>query len=198
MAARARKKGQLNQSRTVGQFRGAELDSTVEASHSGMQEEAMRRNARSRHVSLLLVLVLCLTALQAGASPKTLPDMVIHAHSVFLENETGFVEMEYTAILELTKWGRFGIAASREKADLVMRLDSATHVHVVPEGQYPGANAFADSDIPKGHTRIALLDPKTNALLWSDTHKTEGGKLKTGHLLDGLREAFDSYEKSRR
>ncbi len=103
-------------------------------------------------------------------------------------------------ILELNKWGRFDIADSREKADLVMRLDSATHVRAVPEGQFPGmgANAFTDSDIPKGHTRIALLDPKTNAMLWSDTHKTEGGKVKTGHLLDGLREAFDSYEKSRR
>lgn len=67
-----------------------------------------------------------------------------------------------------------------------------------PVTLHMGANAFTDSDIPKGHTRIALLDPKTNAMLWSDTHKTEGGKVKTGHLLDGLHEAFDSYEKSRR
>jgi hypothetical protein len=138
--------------------------------------------------------------LPAGATPKNLPDAVIRAHSVYLENETGFVELEYTALLELSKWGHFEITDCREKADLVMRLDSATRVRVVPEGQFPdtGANAFTDSDIPKGHTRIALLDPKNNAMLWSDTHKTEGGKVKAGRLLDGLREAFDSYEKSRR
>jgi hypothetical protein len=160
----------------------------------------MWRKSRSRLTSLLTGLCICLAAIPAGAIPKNLPDAVVRAHSVYLENETGFVELEYTAILELNKWGRFEIAESREKADLVMRLDSATHVRVVPEGQFPGAgaNAFTDSDIPKGHTRIALLDPKNNTMLWSDTHKTDGGKVKTGHLLDGLREAFDSYEKSRR
>jgi hypothetical protein len=126
---------------------------------------------------------------------------VVRAHTVFLENETGFTELQYTAVLELNKWGRFDLADSREKADLVMRLDSGTHIRAVPEGQFPstgGVNAVADSEIPKGHTRIALLDPKTNAILWSDTHRTEGGKVRNGHLLDGLREAFDNYEKSRR
>ena len=43
----------------------------------------------------------------------------------------------------------------------------------------------------QGHTRIALVDPKSGTTLWSDLHKTEGGKVKNGHLLDGLREAFD-------
>jgi hypothetical protein len=71
----------------------------------------------------------------------------------------------------------------------------------IPEGQLPNGatNSFGErTEIPKGHTRIAFLDPKTRALLWSDTHKTEGGKVKSGHLLDGLRDAFDDYEKSRR
>ncbi len=160
----------------------------------------MWRNSRSRLTSLLIGLFVCLAALHAEAIPKNLHDAAIRAHTIFLENETGFVEIEYTVIPELNKWGRFDIADSREKADLVMRLDSATHVCAVPEAQSPGmgANAFTDSDIPKGHSWIALLDPKTNAMLWSDTHKSEGGKVKTGHLLDGLREAFDSYEKSRR
>jgi hypothetical protein len=72
-------------------------------------------------------------------------------------------------------------------------------VRAVPEGQYPGGvNSGNEMEIPKGHIRISLLDPKTHAVLWSDTHKTEGGKVKNGHLLDGLREAFDAYEKSRR
>jgi hypothetical protein len=69
----------------------------------------------------------------------------------------------------------------------------------VPDGQFPSSTGPAvDASIPQGHTRVSLLDPKTNTVLWSGTHKTEGGKVKNGHLLDGLREAFDSYEKSRR
>ncbi len=149
----------------------------------------------------LLVLFFCLLALETWAVPKNLPEAVVRAHTVFLENETGFNELQYSTILELNKWGRFDLAESREKADLVMLLENGSHVRALPEGQFPStgnANAVAESDIPKGYTRIALLDPKTNSLLWSDTHKTEGGKVKNGHLLDGLREAFDSYEKSHR
>jgi len=161
----------------------------------------MRRNSQARSVSMVLALFLALAASHVDAGPKVLPDAVAHAHSVFVENETGFNELHYTLVLELTKWGRFDVADVREKADLVLRLDNGSHVRVVPEGEFPtgGMNATGETaEIPKGHTRIALLDPKTNALLWSDTHKTDGGKVKNGHLLDGLRDAFDGYEKGRR
>jgi hypothetical protein len=160
----------------------------------------MRRNSHERLRSLFLVLFLALLTPPAGAGPKSLPDAIVRAHAVFIENETGFNELHYALVLELSKWGRFDLAESREKADLIIRLDNGNHVHAVPDGQYPGGtmNAFSETpEVPKGHTRIALLDPKSNALLWSDTHKTEGGKVKNGHLLDGLRDAFDSYEKNR-
>lgn len=149
---------------------------------------------------LVLTLLICLVALAGNAAPQSLPDTVTRAHTVFIENETGFNELAYTLVLELSKWGRFEVADDRGKADLILRLDNGNHVRALPEGQFPSGamDAFSDSGIPKGHTRIALLDPRNNTLLWSDTHKTEGGKVKNGHLLDGLREAFDSYEKSRR
>jgi hypothetical protein len=150
---------------------------------------------------LLLTLTLCLIALEIEAVPKALPDAVVHAHTIFLVNDTGFNELQYSTIFELNKWGRFDLVDSAEKADLILRLDSGNHVRAVPDGQFPSTTAAPakdDSEIPRGHTRISLLDPKNSALLWSDTHKTEGGKVKNGHLLDGLREAFDAYEKSRR
>jgi hypothetical protein len=160
----------------------------------------MWRNSHTRLVSSFLVLFLALVVRPIAAGPKSLPDAVVRAHTVFIENETGFNELQYELVLELSKWGRFDLADRREKADLLLRLDNGNHVRAVPVGEFPGGgmNAFADtSEVPKGHTRIALLDPKNNTLLWADTHKTEGGKVKNGHLLDGLRDAFDSYEKSR-
>ncbi len=160
----------------------------------------MQENDRSKHVILLLMIFLCACALHVAAQPPALPEAVINAHTVFLVNDTGFPEMQYTAVLELTKWGHFGIAESREKADLVLSLSTGTHVRALPDGEYPrptGLNAFAEDEVPKGHTRVALLDPKTGATLWSDLRKTEGGKVKSGHLLDGLREAFDNYEKGK-
>jgi len=161
----------------------------------------MRPNTRAICRSLSVVFLLSLAPLEFWAGPIPLPDAVVRAHFIFLENETGFHELEYSAVLELSKWGRFEFAASREKADLILRLDNGNRVRAVPEGQFPaakGINAFSDEPVPPGHTRIALLDPKTSALLWSDVHRTEGGKVKNGHLLDGLREAFDSYDKGKR
>jgi hypothetical protein len=159
----------------------------------------MQRNSLCTPARFLFLVMLCLMALKVRAIPTPLPDAVVHAQTVFLVNETGFDELQYSTILELNKWGRFALVDSPEKADLILRLDSGSHVRAVPEGQFPSAPTTADGGgIPSGHTRISLLDPKTNTLLWADTHRTEGGKVKNGHLLDGLREAFHSYERSRR
>jgi hypothetical protein len=147
------------------------------------------------------MLLLSLAPFGAWAGPRPLPDAVVHARSVFLENETGFHELEYSTVLELSKWGRLELARSRERADLVLRLNNGNRVRAVPEGELPTGkviDAVSEEPVPPGYTRVALIDPKTGALLWSDVHRTDGGKVKNGHLLDGLREAFDSYDKSRR
>jgi hypothetical protein len=160
----------------------------------------MPRNFRLWSAILLLAALFCFLSVLLDAAPQPLPEAVTRAHTVFLENETGFNELQYVVVLELSKWQRFDLAETRDKADLILLLDNGNRVRLVPDGQLPStdANNPAGPDIPKGYTRIALLDPKSNSLLWSDIHKTDGGKVKSGHLLDGLREAFDAYDKSRR
>ena len=89
---------------------------------------------------------------------------------------------------------------SREKADLILRLDSGTRVRLVREGEAipVASSAPEESPVPPGYTRIALLQPNTGQMLWSGKHKTQGSKVKYGHLLDELREAFRDYEKAKR
>ena len=81
------------------------------------------------------------------------------------------------------------------------RLESrSSQPYLVPDGQGPrtyGLNAFVEESIPPGHTRIALINPKTGTTLWSDLRRTEGGKVKGGHLLDSLREAYEQYQKNK-
>ena len=161
----------------------------------------MQPNPRAVCRSLAVMLLLSVAPFGAWAGPRPLPDAVVHARTVFLENETGFHELEYSTVLELSKWGRFELAERRERADLILRLNNGNRVRAVPEGEFPtstGIDAFSEEQVPPGHTRIALVDPKTGALLWSDVHRTDGGRVRNGHLLDGLREAFDSYDKSKR
>lgn len=143
----------------------------------------------------------CLAVVEMQGQPAPLPPAVMNAHSVFVENETGFMELQYTAVLELSKWGHFQQADSRDKADVVLVLSSGTHVHAIPDGQYPrttGLNAFSEEAVPKGYTKISLVDPKSGATLWSGLHKTEGAKVKSGHLLDELRQAYEETEKSKK
>ena len=148
----------------------------------------------------LLILLLCVPAGSARANNNELPQKVLSAHTVFIVNETGFNEFQYTLFLELSKWGRFEVAESRDKADLILRLDNGSRVRAVPEGQLPSGKDLASTEaaVPSGYTRVALLDPKTQQVLWSGLHKTEGGKVKSGHLLDELREAFRDYDKGKR
>lgn len=148
----------------------------------------------------LPIFVLCWAGWSAWAQPRVLPEAVVNAHTVWIQNDTGFVEMEYAAILELNKWGHFELAASRDKTDLILRLDSGTRVRLVREGAYvpAAASETTESSVPLGYTRIALLQPKTGRTLWWSKHKTDGGKVKSGHLLDELREAFRDYEQGKR
>src|SRR5208283_6201653 len=107
----------------------------------------MSRNQHRRKMLSLLGVVFCIMAGAVSGQPPALPPAVMNAHTVFIENETGFAELQYTAVLELSKWGHFQETDSREKADLVLMLSSGTHVRAIPDGQYPrttGLNAFTE------------------------------------------------------
>lgn len=160
----------------------------------------MRRNTYRPLGIFSLIVVFWLAPAKANANASDLPQALLRAHTVYIENETGFTDLVYLAVLELGKWGRYEVAESREKADLVMRLDSGAHVRQLPDGEMPsfGGNTPTESPIPNGYTRIALLDAKSGQTLWSGLHKTEGGKVKSGHLLDELRDAFRDYDRGKR
>ena len=163
-------------------------------------EVRMQRNSFPGLGISLPIFVLCWAGWSALAQPTVLPEAVVNAHTVYVQNETGFVELGYATTLELNKWGHFGLAERREKADLILRLDSGTRVRPVSESEgIPAASsAPAEDSVPPGYTRVALLQPKSGQILWSGKHKTEGGKIKNGHLLDELREAFGDYERGKR
>ncbi len=159
----------------------------------------MPRYLHRLRIVFLIVLALFLPA-RGATGPQQLSSSVTSAHTIALENETGFTSLQYTAILELNKWGHFEVVGDRGSADVVLLLSSGSHVREVPEGQFPqaGMNAFAEgAAVPAGYTRVALVDPKTGSVLWSDLRKTDGGKVKNGHLLDGLRQAFDEYNRAK-
>ena len=115
----------------------------------------------SKKSHFVLAAFLFLAALELFARPNTLPEAVVTAHTIYLENETGFPELQYAAILDLNKWGHFDYAENRAKADLVLRLDGGhLRVHAVPEGRYPGSSAEACSGSRRATRASLCLIPR--------------------------------------
>jgi hypothetical protein len=129
----------------------------------------------------------------------SLPARVVSAKTVYVDNQTTSGELLNTAYMEISKWGRWQIVDTPQKADIWLRLSSGNYVKFVPGGENApaavppaGKNNFngVDEAVPPGSTRISVIDPRTGSSLWSDIRKTDNAKAAT-HMLDGLRDAYE-------
>ena len=141
----------------------------------------------------------------ANEKRAAVPEKVLSARTIYVDNETNDAEFQHDAYLGLSKWGRYDIMDSPQKADLVLRLTGSSAVKFVPASgaaatynPKPVSATSADGEelAPPGCTRIALIDPKTGVTLWSDLRKTSNPQEK-GRLIDGLHDAVDQQEKKR-
>jgi hypothetical protein len=129
---------------------------------------------------------------------------VLSAKTIYVDNQTTDAELQHDAYMGLSKWGRYEIVDSPQKADIVLRLSGSSVVKFVPGGD-PSAtynpkpvsesSAGGEQLAPPGCTRLTLIEPKSGATLWSDLRKTSNGQEKS-KLLEGLHEAVDQQEKS--
>ena len=139
----------------------------------------------------------------ANEKRPSIPTSVLSARTIYVDNQTTSAELQNTAYTELSKWGRFQIVDTAQKADVVLRLSNGNHVKFVPgNGNSPASDpkpakqnwTGADEEVPPGSTRVSVVDAKSGNLLWSDIRKTDNPKAAT-HMLDSLREAIDRKQK---
>ncbi len=132
------------------------------------------------------------------------PEKVLAARKIYVENRTNDAELQNDAYLELAKWGRFQIVDNVKKADVVLRLNGGSTAALVPTGEKTylynssvgGKWQDSEEQVPGGFTRLTLIDPKTGSTLWSDQRKTTGAEAKR-RVMDGLRDAVEQGEKTR-
>ena len=155
--------------------------------------------------SLLLIssVLLSLEPVQANEKRGAIPSRVLAAKTIYIDNQTTDAELQHDAYLGLSKWGRYEIVDSPQKADLVLRLSGSSVVKFVPGGD-PAATynpkpvsenpAAVEELAPPGCTRLTLTEAKSGTALWSDVRKTSNAQEKS-KLLEGLHDAVDQQEK---
>jgi hypothetical protein len=128
---------------------------------------------------------------------------VLTAKTIYVDNQTNDAELQHDAYMGLSKWGRYEIVDSPQKADLVLRLSGSSVVKFVPGGDATATytpklvseNSAAGEELaPPGCTRLTLMEAKSGSALWSDVRKTSNSQEKS-KLLEGLHDAVDQQEK---
>jgi hypothetical protein len=157
--------------------------------------------------SMLLIAVtsMALGTAQANEKRGALPSKVLSAKTIYVDNQANDAELQHDAYMALSKWGRYEIVDSPQKADLVLRLYGSSVVKLVP-GSDPSATynpkpvsetSPGEELAPSGCTRLRLIEPKTGTTLWSEVRKTSSAQEKS-KLLEGLHDAVDQQEKNRK
>lgn len=165
---------------------------------------------RPIYVALLLSLSL-LASFSAGKEKHApLPQEVLTAKTLYLDNRSGFANLGDRAYDELNKWGRFQIVDSADKADLVLLLSTSayvggyvtrtshsTHGTVDDSGDVnlEGKSSSRTRPVTVNLSHITLINPKNGANLWSD-QKPWGWKSATRGLVKELRDRIAEQEKA--
>jgi len=167
----------------------------------------MKKAMRVFSVTAILATMLLLGfgVVQAKDKRAAVPSKVLSAKTIYVDNQTNDAEIQHDAYMGLTKWGRYEIVDSPQKADLVLRLSGSSVVKFVPGGdasatydpkRASGIAAGGEELAPPGCTRIVLIDPKSGTTLWSEVRKTSSPQEKS-RLIEGLHDAVDQQEKTR-
>jgi hypothetical protein len=140
---------------------------------------------------------------QANEKRGAVPDKVLSAKTIYVDNQTTDAELQHDAYMGLNKWGRYEIVDASQKAEVVLRLSGSSIVKFVSGGG-PSAthnpNSVSETSrageelAPPGCTRLTLIEPRSGTTLWSDVRKTSNAQEKS-RLLDGLHETVDQQEK---
>jgi hypothetical protein len=140
---------------------------------------------------------------QANEKRGAVPEKVLSAKTIYVDNQTTDAELQHDAYMGLNKWGRYEIVDASQKAEVVLRLSGSSIVKFVSGGD-PSAthnpNSVSETSMageelaPPGCTRLTLIEPKSGATLWSEVRKTSNSQEKS-RLLDGLHEAVNQQVK---
>jgi hypothetical protein len=175
-----------------------------------MLAEALVQVMKVRPLALgIATTVLLVASSYAKHEKMPLPQQVMTAKAIYIDNRSGVADLGDKAYDELRKWGRFQIVDSAEKADVVLLLSAREYISGYSSGSYHNTSGSVDSygsinaqtygngsshAIVSGTTYITIVDPKGGAPLWSDARAWGRWKSATRGLVKELRERMEQQE----
>jgi hypothetical protein len=87
----------------------------------------MRRILHPFALAVLFAFIVC-SSVFANTKHAPLPDELLKAKTVYIDNQSGLATLGDKAYDELSKWGRFKIVSSAKDADLVLLISAHAYV----------------------------------------------------------------------
>jgi hypothetical protein len=144
----------------------------------------------------LTILVVCLL-LSGNAFGSDLyaplPDKILQAKTIYIENKTGNAGAEDRVFQEMTKGKYFRVVSDKTKADLVFILTLQTH-EALGSNNTSVTNRIGNTTITNGggvysyttgSVTLTIADPQDDSVVWTNT-KPLSKKGATHDLMDDL------------
>ena len=152
---------------------------------------------------LILTLIALLTFPNSTLAKETyapLPEKIMQAKTVYIENKTNDADVADTAFRHLQKWKKYVVVNDRSKADLVFVLTMATHEAIYSNGtrvsNQIGATTITTGGQIYSYTAgsITLEIQDVAGTVWVNT-KPFSKKGATRDLMNDLRQRIERQEK---
>jgi hypothetical protein len=140
---------------------------------------------RNLLVAMVIVTALCSPELFARHTYAPLPDKVMKAKTVYLEDRTGYPGVEDKAYQELEKWGRFKVVTNRKGADLILLLSDRAYTVGYMATVNGGSGGYWGIGQPLrtffGY--LTFIDPANGEMVWSEAKRVNWT---AGHTLHAM------------
>jgi hypothetical protein len=144
---------------------------------------------------LLIVLLLSIMALAEKHAP--MPDRLMNAKTLYIDNQSGVAETADRAYDEFSKWNRFKIVTDRGQADLIFLIEvdpGTSGEHGTVSTYNSGTQSVQTSSIhtsgQNGATKVRVIDQRTGDTLWAQT-KPFAFKSATRKIVKELRKRME-------
>jgi hypothetical protein len=149
------------------------------------------------------LVVLILSTLSFGGQHAPLPQTLMAAKTLYIENNSGNAKLADRCYDELSKWGRFRIVSDPKDADIVFQLGTHVQTYGYSGSSHSDDNGNTNTTLTAdraGFTTISVLD-KSGLVLWSDTRRWgnlfTGFKSATREVVKELRKRVEEQESVR-